>query len=210
MGGEVIRKRSWRRAYLAQRRALRTVIRYADSHSDDVEGINTALLALLNECLPQRSTIVGYRASATEIDVSATLGAWESSGGRVIVPARAAFTGRGRGPVEWEEWSDPKTGEGEPLGSAGTAATLRGAEPPLGAVLLPGMAFGRDGRRLGRGAGWYDRALSQLPDEVLTVGLCRAGELVDAHTIPVEPHDRRVNVVLTPEALCVTEPETRD
>lgn len=64
-------------------------------------------------------------------------------------------------------------------------------------VLLPGLAVGRDGMRLGRGGGSYDRALSRLPGHVLRVVLLHRGELLDS--VPIEPHDCPVDVVVTPD-----------
>lgn len=63
------------------------------------------------------------------------------------------------------------------------------------AVLVPGLAFAPDGRRLGQGGGWYDRLLAQLPGECLTVGVCFAEQLVD--DLPSERHDVAVAVVVT-------------
>lgn len=72
------------------------------------------------------------------------------------------------------------TGDGTPPGALSEAAL----------ILIPGLVFGRDGRRLGRGAGWYDRALSQATQGAILSGVCHAGELVDAKCVPVEEHDR--------------------
>ncbi|MBB1509714.1 5-formyltetrahydrofolate cyclo-ligase [Tessaracoccus sp. MC1756] len=54
-------------------------------------------------------------------------------------------------------------------------------------VLLPCLAVGRDGSRLGTGGGWYDRALSRRRPNVLLVALARSEEVVDS--VPVLPHD---------------------
>lgn len=67
--------------------------------------------------------------------------------------------------------------------------------PPemLDLVVVPGVAFTREGARLGRGRGYYDRYLSQPELRAYCVGVCFAHQLVDA--LPVEPHDRAMNAV---------------
>ncbi|HSL73997.1 MAG TPA: 5-formyltetrahydrofolate cyclo-ligase [Ilumatobacteraceae bacterium] len=66
-------------------------------------------------------------------------------------------------------------------------------------VVVPGLAFTADGRRLGQGGGWYDRYLAQVPPGCVTVGVCFAGQLVD--DLPTEPHDIAVDVVVTEQGL---------
>ena len=65
-------------------------------------------------------------------------------------------------------------------------------------ALIPAMCYDRACMRLGRGGGYYDRFLERY--EGLTVGLCRAALLRDA--VPVEGHDRAVDLVLT-EGECI-------
>ena len=65
----------------------------------------------------------------------------------------------------------------------------------LDLVVVPGLAFTRDGGRLGRGRGYYDRFLAALPAEVSTVALAFACQMRD--TLPMEPHDYRVQMVFT-------------
>lgn len=62
-------------------------------------------------------------------------------------------------------------------------------------VVCPGVAFTADGRRLGRGRGYYDRYLGDPVFRGFRVGVCYAHQLVD--DLPVEPHDVRMDRVIT-------------
>ena len=62
-------------------------------------------------------------------------------------------------------------------------------------VVCPGVAFTADGRRLGRGRGYYDRYLGDPTVRGFRVGVCYAHQLVD--DLPVEPHDVRMDRVIT-------------
>jgi 5-formyltetrahydrofolate cyclo-ligase len=55
-------------------------------------------------------------------------------------------------------------------------------------VLVPGLAFDREGFRLGRGAGWYDRTFSAWAPLPSRFGLCFSFQRSDA-LLPSEPHD---------------------
>lgn len=61
-------------------------------------------------------------------------------------------------------------------------------------IVVPGMAFDREGHRLGRGRGYYDRFLALHP-QVYTIGICFDFQLLPA--VPSEPHDRLMNEVIT-------------
>lgn len=65
----------------------------------------------------------------------------------------------------------------------------------IDAVLVPALAFDRDGFRLGFGGGYYDRLLSRLDQDVPTIGLGFDLQLVDA--LPRETHDQPVRVICT-------------
>jgi 5-formyltetrahydrofolate cyclo-ligase len=60
-------------------------------------------------------------------------------------------------------------------------------------VLVPGLAFGGDGRRLGRGAGYYDRFLAGI--DATTVALTTTSRI--RHDLPLEPHDVLIDWVAT-------------
>jgi 5-formyltetrahydrofolate cyclo-ligase len=63
-------------------------------------------------------------------------------------------------------------------------------------VVVPALAVSRNGVRLGRGGGYYDRALIHVRPDAVVVALVFDDELLDE--VPAEPHDRRVDAVLTP------------
>ena len=61
-------------------------------------------------------------------------------------------------------------------------------------VLVPGMAFDAEGRRLGRGKGYYDRFLSSLHPRPKLVGVCFDFQKVDR--VPTETRDVAVDLVV--------------
>lgn len=64
----------------------------------------------------------------------------------------------------------------------------------LDLALLPGIGFTLDGGRLGRGKGYFDRLLAEVPG-------FKCGVAFDCQVtaeIPMEPHDVRLNCILTP------------
>jgi 5-formyltetrahydrofolate cyclo-ligase len=65
----------------------------------------------------------------------------------------------------------------------------------LDVVIVPGLGFTPDGRRLGQGGGHYDRFLGRLPPDTRTIGVGFAEQLLD--DLPTEPHDHRVHHVIT-------------
>ncbi len=82
--------------------------------------------------------------------------------------------------------------------------------PPVRAknilVIVPGLAFSLRGGRLGHGAGYYDRYLSDLKLKALEhdctlslVGFCYDSQI--SRAVPLEEHDIPMDYILTPSAL---------
>ncbi len=61
-------------------------------------------------------------------------------------------------------------------------------------VIVPGMAFDRNGNRMGRGAGYYDRILNRLP-KAKKMALAYDFQIVDE--VPVEPHDIKMDAIIS-------------
>jgi 5-formyltetrahydrofolate cyclo-ligase len=64
-------------------------------------------------------------------------------------------------------------------------------------ILVPGLAFDRQGGRLGRGKGYYDRFLVRMTAK--KIGVCFACQLVE--DVPLESHDHPLDGVVTEEGL---------
>lgn len=110
---------------------------------------------------------------------------------RVLLPVTPAEPG----PLDWA-WSGSLApgpfGLLEPTGPRLGVEALSGAS----AVLLPALGCSREGVRLGRGAGYYDRSLRPGPRLIAVV---YDDELVDS--LPSEPTDVPVHAALTPSGL---------
>jgi 5-formyltetrahydrofolate cyclo-ligase len=62
-------------------------------------------------------------------------------------------------------------------------------------ILLPGVAFGRDGARLGYGGGFYDKLLARMQHQPTLVAAAFALQVVEG--IPQETTDRKVEWLIT-------------
>ena len=67
------------------------------------------------------------------------------------------------------------------------------ADDKTALVLMPGMAFTKDGKRMGYGGGFYDKFLAAEPDHP-TVALCYDFQMVE--DLPTEDYDIPVDCVL--------------
>ncbi|MBW3092380.1 5-formyltetrahydrofolate cyclo-ligase [Bifidobacterium sp. 82T10] len=150
-------------------------------------------------------TVAAYVSMGSEIPMTPLLRLLLDAGCRVLVPR----LGRGLD-VGWGELSElddlhdvaadagrptsrrPQEPDGETLGMDALA------EASL--VILPALMVDAVGTRLGRGGGWYDRALEHRAADVTVAAVCWPWEAVDG-PLPRESHDVPVTAVLTPDGL---------
>ena len=136
-------------------------------------------------------TIAAYVGTGTEIDTGPLLADLVGRGLRVLLPITVGQH------LDWAVYEGPdalvagRFGLPEPTGRRLGPGALAGA----GLVLVPALAVDRAGHRLGRGAGFYDRALAAAP-EVAAHAVVDDDEVLDE--VPVEQHDRPVSGILTP------------
>jgi 5-formyltetrahydrofolate cyclo-ligase len=101
-------------------------------------------------------------------------------------------------PLQWGQYRPGGLIEGR-FGLREPAAPWLDADAIASAVVVfvPALAVDRDGVRLGRGAGFYDRSLPLADPAAQLVAVVRDDELLDR--IPADPHDVRMTHALTPQ-----------
>jgi 5-formyltetrahydrofolate cyclo-ligase len=138
------------------------------------------------------SAIALYSATGNEVATEAIRRDALDTNKRIYFPRLTANSG-----LQWVASSDANAfragryGILEPTGN-----DVLGAENADGLVVfVPGVAFDVYGNRLGRGQGWYDRALATLEDRAVAVALAYEFQMMER--IPAEPWDRPVQYIVT-------------
>lgn len=194
-------KQALRRAALARRRLTTPDERRA-------AGIALASAAQRAGLCDGRSgspTVAAYVSMGTEIDMAPLLQAFLDAGWRVLVPrlGRGLDVGWSALPSLGALESMGERRPGEPVRSASFGAdALRAAQ----LIIVPALAVDAWGTRLGRGGGWYDRALRHRSPASRIVAVCWPWETLGAGVgaLPREAHDLPVDAVLTPEGCAAT------
>jgi len=106
--------------------------------------------------------------------------------------------------LSWRLWRP-----GDPLIKGGFGVREPGPDAPEvfpKALLVPLVAFDRRGGRVGYGKGHFDRAIAALEAQhpVLTIGLAYPIQEIDA--VPIEPHDRLLDLIITSDEVIRTAP----
>ena len=140
------------------------------------------------------STVAAYASVGDEPPTRPLLDALRLRGLRVLLPRVDGDD------LEWasyESWTELRTtdrGLLEPVGNAVSGSLAEVTD----LVLAPALAVDRHGNRLGRGAGYYDRALKDVARGRIIAAVFD-DEVLDE--LPAEPHDVPVAAALTPSGL---------
>ena len=141
--------------------------------------------------LPEEAVVAGYWPVGEEMEIRQLMRHLHDAG---YVCALPMIAGRNR-PLVFRAW---RPGAALMPGAYGIPAPPADA-PELrpDVVVVPLLAYDREGRRLGRGAGYYDRTLRALraQAEVIAVGAAYAAQQVDS--VPHDRSDERLDWVVT-------------
>ncbi|RAK56224.1 5-formyltetrahydrofolate cyclo-ligase [Phenylobacterium soli] len=146
--------------------------------------------ALPLEALPDGPVAV-YYAQGSELDPTPLAERLAAAGRTVALPAAQARDGR----LQFRRWRIGEALEADAVGVPAPGAAAEAVTPRV--VVTPLVAYDARGGRLGQGGGHYDRTLENLraAGPVFVLGLAYAGQAVDE--IPMEPHDQRLDAILT-------------
>ena len=152
----------------------------------------------------QSLTVAAFASIRGEIAMDPSLDLLLGRGDQVLIPMLGTGTEVGWGRLQSRQDLDdmkriPGWRPDEPDMPALPAQALGKAD----LILVPALAIDHAGIRLGRGGGWYDRALALRADRTPVVGICWPGEFVEA-PLPHLDHDLPVDAVLTPEGFTPT------
>lgn len=149
--------------------------------------VEAALLEL--PAIAGAGVVLAFASFGSEIPTAGILAGLRAAGKRVVLPflvdgeMEAAL-------VEPDAAMTPSSyGALEPV-------ERRAVDPSvIDAVVAPGLAFDRAGRRLGYGGGYFDRYLRRAPAAAIRIGIGFAVQLVNG--VPFGPGDELLDLVVT-------------
>ena len=181
-------KRDLRRRMLACRRALSV-----EERSSRSAAITEKLLSL--EAVQKARTVFAYAAMEDEVQTEPLLASLLDRGKRVAIPLVI-----GKRAMEAALVPSMDALETGAYGILTVRAEQREILPPqeIDCVIVPGVAFGLDGSRLGMGGGYYD---AFLPRAERAVRVAAAFQCQFSEDIPSLPYDCGVDWIVTEQGV---------
>lgn len=139
--------------------------------------------------------VAGYIAQGAELDPAPLMDVLAEAGVSLALPVAVSRDA----PLIFRAWAPGAALSPDAFGIPAPLAAQPQVRPT--ALIVPLLAFDRRGGRLGQGAGVYDRAIAALGAEhrPFLLGYAYAGQEVE--DLPVEPHDQRLDAILTEAGL---------
>jgi len=179
------------------RRQGRDRMRRRPAGPDTLRAGNLAQDRFLRAFPPRRGMAVAlYAAVRGEVPTGRIRSAYLAAGAKLYYPR---VTGKGTLAFyphrEGDGWERGPYGIPEPPCPRGSRSRSTGFD----LVVVPGVAFDREGRRLGHGFGYYDRFLGALPEGATLVGLAFSSHVIPE--VPVDAWDVPVHALVTEEGV---------
>ncbi|RKQ68154.1 5-formyltetrahydrofolate cyclo-ligase [Oceanibaculum indicum] len=167
------------------------------AHPDAGARIAPNLLSTVS--LPVGAIVSGYCAMGDEADPLPSLLALAAGGHDLCLPV----TPRRGLPLSFRLWQPGDALERGVWDIPVPPATAPDAEP--GVLLVPLLAFDREGYRLGYGGGYYDRTMAMLKEKgpLLAIGIAYAAQEVES--VPREATDQRLDWIVTEQGAIRTD-----
>ena len=141
--------------------------------------------------IQEADTILMYHSLSDEVDTHSALDQLLAMGKKVLLPKVVSDT-----EMTFHEYTGADSLQpSEPYGILEpTTPELSIINCQLSIAIVPGMAFDKQGHRIGRGKGYYDRFLSRIPN-IYKIGVCFPFQMLES--IPSESTDVVMDEVIT-------------
>lgn len=180
-----------------QKKALRAEVRLRKDRygKEELARLSAAIVDRLRahphyQCA---KTVLLYHPLADEADIFALASPYVKSGDgmdkTILLPKVTGST-----TMELHQYTSPESVERGAFGIMEPCGPLFTTMDMIDLAIIPGMAFDRNGGRLGRGKGYYDRLLPSLCN-AYKIGVCFSFQLYPR--IPVTETDMRMDEVVT-------------
>lgn len=158
-------------------------------HSSSTTRQSAEILAALeaHPAFRAATTVLLYHSLKDEVDTHEFIRKW-SREKRILLPVVVGDDLELRLYTRPEDLKPGAYGIEEPTGELFTDYA------DIDFIAVPGVAFDRNGNRLGRGKGYYDRLLPRIPS-AYKAGICFPFQLVEE--VPAEPFDIRMDEIIT-------------
>lgn len=167
-------------------------VRRGDAHSE--ARSNAGVTHLMSVITPHKGkAISGYMPIRTEITPVPVMAAMSAHGPVCIPVIQAAGEA-----LKFALW-DPGTKLVDGPFGARIPENLEFIEPEV--LIVPLVAFDRNGGRLGYGGGFYDRTLEGLRAKRPTLAIGYAYAAQEATDLPLEPTDQPLDAIVTDEGV---------
>lgn len=177
---------------MMQKSALRQQVRQMKGHftHNELREMSFQIVGRLlsHPCVTDAHTVMAYSALPDEVQTDLMLAKLLEAHKTVLLPK--VLDGETMELRQYTAATDLQEGAFhimEPVGERFTALS------DIDVAIIPGMAFDKQGNRMGRGKGYYDRFLRQL-SETVKVGVCFPFQMMEE--IPHETHDIRMDFVV--------------
>ena len=175
-------------------RRLAYAARVVQPNKDVISGSICRVLVELPE-YQVADTVLWYLHNRSELRTRQAVAAALAEEKRIIVPYCMGEELRLWRLQSMEELTTGSYGIPEPPRARWQEAERQVNAQQLDLVIVPGVAFDRQCRRLGSGKGYYDKLLAKLRPDALTVALCYECQIFEH--IPQGRYDIPVNMIVT-------------
>ena len=155
------------------------------------EDASTSISKRLIETVSEDSSVLCYSPLQSEPNIQTAIKHWLSSNFRVSLPKVEENN------IECYTINGTENLIRSPMGilEPDPSKHVKTNAIEIDFIIVPGIGFSRDGTRLGRGGGYYDRYLATSSEQTLKIGVAFSLQIIDV--IPAQPHDIPVDHLIT-------------